>query len=141
MVKHHVQPGPISWSHVDLSECCVSAAVCLCCVWLSCAHVCCQQGLASGADVPHCGAHLPGDRAPSAPACASCLLPWPGLTPGIAADPMAASPGWHCSWATLAWLGSAGGCCSVHYAVLYTTSDLLGEMLLLLFRGKLLRLC
>lgn len=37
-----------------------------------------------------------------------------------------------------AWLGSAGGCCCVHYAVLDTTSDLLEETILLLFRGKLL---
>lgn len=39
-----------------------------------------------------------------------------------------------------AWLGSAGGCCCVHYAVLDTTSDLLEETILLLFRGKLLAL-
>lgn len=51
-------------------------------------------------------------------------LPWPGLTPGIAADPMAAWPGWlgqRCSWATsgmagLSWrLLLCSLCCFRHY--------------------------
>lgn len=37
--------------------------------------------------------------------------------------------------------GLSWGCCSVHFAVLHSTSDLVEERLLLLFRGKLLTLC
>lgn len=76
VVKHLYSqvPSPgVMWTWVSrvLCECCWSVCLSACSVWLSCAHICCWQGLASGADEPLCGAHFPGDRA----VCASCPLP------------------------------------------------------------------
>lgn len=114
-------PSPgVVWTWVSVVWVLLHLSVCLCSVWLSCAHICCQQGLASGADVPHCGAHLPGDCAPSAlpvhPACfhgqgslqGLLLIPWQHDQGGIVLAPL-----WH-SWAQLGLL-LCSFCCFTLY--------------------------
>lgn len=132
VVKHHIQPGPFSWSRVDLSQpsvVCVllCLSVCVCSVRLSCAHICCWQGLlASEAEVPYCDMHLLGDHTPSACVRASCLLPRQARAHSRdqcwSHGSVTRLAGWHCSWATsgiagLSWrlLLCSFICCFRHY--------------------------
>lgn len=119
-------PGVVwTWvSRVLCVCCCVCLSVCACSVWLSCAHICCWQGLASGADVPYCGTHLLGDHTPSARVCASCLLP---MARAHSRDhcwshgSVTRLTGWRCSWAASGIAGLSWRlllcllCCFRHY--------------------------
>lgn len=106
VVKHHVEPGPFSWSRVDLSE--PSAVWVLLCLSVHALFDWAVHTSAAGRGWPleqmyPIVVHI--SLVTALPEPCVCILPLPMARAhsGIAADPMGVWPGWpeqHCSWAT-----------------------------------------